>query len=191
MSLPVINNRNTKNLQKKGNLQEINSPNLQEFGLGIQVFKIEANKVADSNPGKQRRFMKNIENPTSAQPAPTHTKKTHILPSLSCEKRQKLGILNDTMLHRRTAVQNKKPSLQPDIIKQVEQRKRPVEKKTVGANYGTKITPFEQTNQVPEEKTVVYQHYHPSYNEISMFYSQLEERQLENNKEIKRLRKAK
>jgi len=33
-----------KNNGKKGNMLEHSAPNFEEFGLGIQVFKIESNK---------------------------------------------------------------------------------------------------------------------------------------------------
>lgn len=58
---------------------------LEEFGLGIQVFKIDSTKAAEQDRRKPRQMMKHIENPMQKTVANTQ-KKPHILPSLSLEK---------------------------------------------------------------------------------------------------------
>lgn len=62
MFLPMINNRNAKPSEQKFNLNDHNVPK-EEFGLGIQVFKIQSTKTIDPNPNKQKKVTKSIENP--------------------------------------------------------------------------------------------------------------------------------
>ena len=40
-------------------------PNQDTFGLGIQVFKIDAKSINNNSSGKARQNMKNFENPTA------------------------------------------------------------------------------------------------------------------------------
>ena len=83
----MINTRN-KPMPKGTHPLAQSAPSLEEFGLGIQVFKIEAAKAKEASHLQPRKFMKNIENPTIYQPDPP-PKRTQVLPSLSCEKRDK------------------------------------------------------------------------------------------------------
>lgn len=72
-----------KNNGKRGNMLEQSAPNFEQFGLGIQVFKIESNKNVEGDQSNQRKMFKNIENPNFAKPNAFALKRTNILPSLS------------------------------------------------------------------------------------------------------------
>ena len=58
----MINNRNTKQNDQKFSINDHNIPK-EEFGLGIQVFKIQSTKAIESNPPKPKKTIKNVENP--------------------------------------------------------------------------------------------------------------------------------
>ena len=62
MFLPMINNRNIKPNEQKFQINDHNIPK-EEFGLGIQVFKIQSTKAIEPNPPKQKKIIKNVENP--------------------------------------------------------------------------------------------------------------------------------
>ena len=59
MILPMTNNRNQKQNDK---LNHYASPSQssQEFGLGIQVIKIQSSKIIETDPRKQKRITKNV-----------------------------------------------------------------------------------------------------------------------------------
>jgi hypothetical protein len=57
MFLPMINNRNPKQTDKGGSYGDPHAIN-EEFGLGIQVIKIQSSKAIDPNPPKQKRTTK-------------------------------------------------------------------------------------------------------------------------------------
>lgn len=58
MILPVIENNRMKNSNQKTASQPLVTSN-DQFGLGIQVFKIESNKLAHEDKNK-RKAIKNI-----------------------------------------------------------------------------------------------------------------------------------
>ena len=82
MIFPVIDQARMKGSDKKGS-QPVMSSSADQFGLGIQVFKIESSKVVQDDRSKQRKAIKNIENPTFTKSSAPITKKPHVLPSLS------------------------------------------------------------------------------------------------------------
>ena len=70
------------NDKKQNSHQQMALP-AEEFGLGIQVFKIESSKVTQDDRSKQRKIIKNIENPVFTKPSVIVAKKPNVLPSLS------------------------------------------------------------------------------------------------------------
>ena len=54
-----------------------------EFGLGIQVFKIQSSKISNEDNSKPRKAIKNIENPGFVKSSAPLAKKPQVLPSLS------------------------------------------------------------------------------------------------------------
>lgn len=97
MNLPLINNRNIRPSAKSQHPLAQSAPSLEEFGLGIQVFKIEASKPIDNNQSQPRKPIKNIQSPPSLQPQPL-PKRNQILPSLSCEKRDKGALMESSAM---------------------------------------------------------------------------------------------
>ena len=132
----MINNRNAKPDQKF-NSNDHNVPK-EEFGLGIQVFKIQSTKTIDPNPPKPKKTNKNIENPISELPTVQTVKRTQMLPSLSVDKKARTGGLNDTFKERKATVEKKKIVLQTDSIKEFDERPRPAEKKQSGVQQSSK-----------------------------------------------------
>lgn len=114
-----------------------------------------------------------------------------MLPSLSVDKKARTGGLNDTFKERKATVEKKKLVLATDSIKEFDERHRPAEKKPSGVQQTSKAALIEQTSSVVNEKQIIQKHYKPSYNTLIDFYECFEDRQAENLKEIKRLRKAK
>lgn len=129
MNLPLIIVPMKKNDRKPIPQQPV-AP--EEFGLGIQVFKIDS-KV-DHDPQRQRKAIQNIENPkqaehnkpTAFQRAPERgkpdrsqmqqTKKPHILPSLSTEKKWSATCQTEP---RKNTVEKRVPGF-PASIKEAE-----------------------------------------------------------------------
>lgn len=132
----MINNRNAKPEQKY-NPSDHNVPK-EEFGLGIQVFKIQSTKAIDSNPPKPKKITKNIENPIFEQPTVQTVKRAQMLPSLSVDKKARTGGLNDTLKERKATVEKKKLVLQTESIKEFDERPRPADKKQSGVQQTSK-----------------------------------------------------
>jgi hypothetical protein len=87
MIFPVIEPSRMKNNHKASSQPQMAS-SVDQFGLGIQVFKIENSKLtATEDKNKQRKAIKQIENPNFSRNIPSATKKPHVLPSLSTEKK--------------------------------------------------------------------------------------------------------
>lgn len=148
MILPMINNRNSKQTDKLNQYGDFH-PSGEQFGLGIQVIKIQSSKAIDTHPQKQKRITKNIENPILEQPTVQAFKRTPIFPSLSTDKKAKTGGLNDTFKERKATVEKKKLILQADSIKQFEEKPRPLEKKVSSVQQVGKGNLMEQANVAP------------------------------------------
>ena len=174
MILPMTNNRNARP-EQKFNLSDHNVPK-EEFGLGIQVFKIQSTKTIDPNPPKQKK-PKNVDNPIFEQPAVQTVKRAQMLPSLSVDKKTRTGGLSDTFKERKATVEKKKLVLPADSIKEFDERHRPGEKKPSGTQQASKAALAEQAASLANEKQIVQNHYNPAYNSLIDFYERLEERQ--------------
>lgn len=180
-----------KSNDRKHHSYEQMTPPVEEFGLGIQVFKIESNKLLDGDRQNQRRAIKNIENPAFVKAAVFPVKKPQVLPSLSTEKRSKFSGNNETLKERRTTVEKKKLSNLPDTVKEGEEKRRGFQKKSVSTQQVLKNALPEQPAPLPKEKEKIQLHYRKSMNQIVNFYSRLEEAEADNLKEIRRLKKLK
>jgi hypothetical protein len=109
MIFPVIDNNRMKNSDKKAGSQPAMF-SADQFGLGIQVFKIESSKLANDDKNK-RKAIKNIENPAFTKSSAPIPKKPHVLPSLSVEKKMANTTLKEPSrerIERRATIEKKK-----------------------------------------------------------------------------------
>lgn len=187
MNLPVLF-PSMKHNDIRANSHSQISP-LEEFGLGIQVFKIDSTKAAEQDRRKPRQMMKHIENPMQKTVANTQ-KKPHILPSLSLEKHI---YQPQVTKQRQTTVEKKKPSYGQKLSRENDEKK-PIEKKPSWGQSQKSGQP-EQNVTAPttilavKEKQIVEPHFRGPLNQLNSFYALMEDAQTQNEREIKRLKR--